>query len=380
MWRDESGSARWWLLPSAVLLADLVVIAFVMPSGPIRDEVSFYRAAQAFERWGWLPGPHRLYQYGAPQTPLAYYLAGRVLALWPRLWLLRVGNALLMGAALLRFAWFAKHAHPKNALFVTAALASNPYYHLVATHFYSDGLYFFLVVLLITRPPTGRAWPMLGLLPLTRQFGVVFAFGEALQSMIERRYRATLVALVTLLPLFALFAWWRGVTPSSRTPSLMSQVHRTYGFVFPYISAYHLAALGFYAAPVVLRIERSRRFAVGAVLGCALSLFAPAHQNFASQLADPDNQTLGLLHRASLLLGEPGSRVVLGGFAGIGGGLTAEALFVPGALRWFVALFVVTSAFNFQAWDKYVLEALPSLLLALLALRPRPVLAPQGNA
>jgi hypothetical protein len=34
---------------------------------------------------------------------------------------------------------------------------------------------------------------------------------------------------------------------------------------------------------------------------------------------------------------------------------------------YFVALFVVLSAFNFQAWDKYLLDVLPALLLALFA-------------
>jgi hypothetical protein len=99
-------------------------------------------------------------------------------------------------------------------------------------------------------------------------------------------------------------------------------------------------------------------------------LLAPAHPNFSAELAGTHVETLGYFHKAALLLGPRIAQGVLFAFAFLGGGIIGEALAAPNALRFFIALFVVLSAFNFQAWDKYLLDVLPAVLLALLARAP----------
>jgi hypothetical protein len=190
---------RWWLIPLLALLLDLAVVFFVQPREAVRDETVFYPAAQAFARASALPSLEFLRHYPAPQTPLSLYLAGRLLAVASSLQLLRVLNSLLMSAALLRFSWFARRHFEGYATLSTALLASNPYFHLAATHFYTDALYFLLVVLVVTRAAWRQAWLPLTLLPLTRQYGVIFALGEAALAVIERRFRAAAVALLSLL-------------------------------------------------------------------------------------------------------------------------------------------------------------------------------------
>ena len=47
--------------------------------------------------------------------------------------------------------------------------------------------------------------------------------------------------------------------------------------------------------------------------------------------------------------------------------MVGEALAVNSAPGFAVALFVALSAFNFQAWDKYLLDVLPAALIAIFA-------------
>jgi hypothetical protein len=367
MWRDDPSRGRWWLIPSAALIVDLAVILCLQPRQPVRDEALFYPAAQAFLHAGWIPSLAFLRSYPAPQTPLSLYLAGRALALAPSLTLLRLLDCALVFAALLCFARFASEACGKSATLATAVLALNPYLHLAATHFYTDALYFLLVVLVVTRKPRAPAWLPLTLLPLNRQFGMLFGLGEALHALCARRIRRALLILVTWLPTLALFALWRGPFPNTPLADVPRTVHTAYGWFFPYVAAYHVAALGFYLSPALLRSERSRAFWLGAILGAALYLAAPAHPNFAAQLVDSGVTTLGYFQRATLLLGPRVSHVVLFAFAGLGGGFVAQSCAARGPLGYFVGLFVLLSVFNFQAWDKYLLDVLPAALLALLA-------------
>ncbi|MEO6599282.1 MAG: hypothetical protein ABIQ16_05375 [Polyangiaceae bacterium] len=367
MWRDDAGRSRWWLIPSVALLVDVAVIAFVQPQLAVRDEAVFYPAAQAFLRAGWLPSTEFLRGYPAPQTPLSLYLAGRLLALAPSLTLLRLVDCGLVFAALLRFARFASESCGKNAGLATAVLALNPYVHLAATHFYTDALYLFLLVLVVTRRPAAPAWLPLTLLPLTRQFGMLFGAGEALHALRTRRVRDCLLVLGTWLPTLALFALWHGPFPNTPRADTARTVHAAYGWFFPYVAAYHVAAAGCYLSPVLLRVPRSRQFWLGASLGAVLYLAAPAHPNFAAELADSGITTLGYFHRATLVFGVRPSHLVLFAFASLGGGLIAQSFSAQGPLRYFVALFFALSAFNFQAWDKYLLDVLPAALLALLS-------------
>ncbi|HEX3854192.1 MAG TPA: hypothetical protein VHW01_24680, partial [Polyangiaceae bacterium] len=199
------------------------------------------------------------------------------------------------------------------------------------------------------------------------QFGVVFALAEALQGFAERRFRAAGAALLSLLPLAALFVLWRGFAPDTPSAAIPTGVHRVYGWFFPYVVAYHVAALGFYLAPVAWRIERSWRFWVFGVGFAILYWLAPAHQNFSAQLADSGIKTLGYFHRVALMFGPRPAQITLLAFAFLGGGLVGEALAVASTPGFVVALFVALSVFNFQAWDKYLLDALPAALVALLA-------------
>jgi hypothetical protein len=201
---------------------------------------------------------------------------------------------------------------------------------------------------------------------LVRQLGVIYALGEALYAARKRRWRSAGLALSALLPLLALFVLWRGVAPSTPLARVPLGVHRVYGWFFPYVVSYHLAALGFYLAPFAWQLERTWRFYCFGLVCAACYVLAPAHANFSAQLADSGIQTLGYFHKAALLLGPRAAQVVLCGFAFVGGGLLGEALTVASAPGYFVLLFVVLSVFGFQAWDKYLLDVLPSALLALL--------------
>ncbi|HTA90482.1 MAG TPA: hypothetical protein VK745_12925 [Polyangiaceae bacterium] len=373
MWRAKNGPVPWWLIPLAALVFDLVVIALLQPRGPVRDEVVFFPAAQAFARAGLFPSLEFLRHYPAPQAPLSLYLAGRVLAIAPRLWLLRVIDCSLMASALLRFARFAQQCCDRYATLAIALLALNPYFHLSATHFYTDALYFWLVVQVVTRgrwQSRGLHAVYLGLVPLTRQFGIIFPIGEALQAVTERRFRAALAALLTLAPLLALVVLWHGFAPDTPRAEIPRTVHAVYGWFFPYVASYHVAALGFYLAPVAACIPRTWRFWTAGVGFAIFYLLAPAHQNFSAELAGSGIATLGYFQRAALVLGPRGASCVLFSFAFLGGGLVGESLAGRGAWRFFVVLFVVLSAFNFQAWDKYLLDVLPAGILALLARAP----------
>ena len=371
MRRARERSVWWWLVPLIALAVDLAIIARVQPRDPVRDEAVFYPAALAFAHAGFFPSLEFLRHYAAPQAPLSLYLAGRVLAVLPRLWLLRALDSSLMAAALLRFSWFAQKTYGRRAVWATALIAVNPYFHLSATHFYTDALYFLLAILVITRPaPAGRgAWLWLTLAPLARQFGVIFPLGEALQSLSERRFRAAVAALGTLAPLLALVLLWHGLAPDTPRAEVPKAVHAAYGWFLPYILTYHVAALGFYLGPMAWCVARTSRFWLFGMAFALLYLLAPAHQNFSAQLAGSGIATLGYFHRAALLLGPRSAAFVLCGFAFLGGGFLGEALGAPTARPWrfFVALFVVLSAFNFQAWDKYLLDVIPAALLALQA-------------
>lgn len=374
MRRGATRKAIWWLIPLCAWLVDLGVVLFVQQPQPLRDENVFYPVARAFALAGVVPRLEFVRHYPAPQAPLGLYLAGRLLLLSPSLMTLRIANGVLMGGALLCFSRFAWRRFGQNALLATMLVALNPYFHLVATHFYTDALYFCLVVLIVTRVPGSGLWLALALAPLTRQFGVIFTFGEALQSLVQRRFRRTALALLTLLPLAVLFLIWHGFAPATPRASSLTSVHSVYGWFFPYVAAYHVAALGCYLLPMTWRIPHSRWYWRCGVLFGLLSLLAPAHQNFFAELTGSGIETLGLVHRAALLFGPRVSHWVLFGLACLGGGLVGEALAVPSAAGFSVVAFVLLSAFNFQAWDKYLLDVLPAVLVALCS---RSTLAPR---
>jgi hypothetical protein len=376
----EAGRTPSWLLPLVVLFFDVAIVLFALPHEPVRDEAVFFPAARAFAAAGVFPSLELLRHYPAPQAPLSLYLGGRLLAIMPSLRLLRLVDCLLMSGALLCFSRFAARHCGKNAALASALIALNPYFHLVATHFYTDALYFLLVVLVVTRAASRGAWLPLTLLPLVRQLGVVFALAEALQGLVQRRFRAAGAALLTLLPLAALFVLWRGLTPDAPHARTPTSVHHVYGWFLPYVAAYHVSALGFYLAPVAWRIERSRRFWLFGLGFAILYLLAPAHQNFSAQLTNSGITSLGYFHRAALLLGPRAAQMVLLGFAFLGGGLVGEALAVPSAPGFVVLLFVALSAFNFQAWDKYLLDVLPAALIAIFARSKAPNLRRNATA
>jgi hypothetical protein len=375
MRRAEAEEIARRLLPLLVLIFDVGIVLLVQPPGPVRDEAVFFPAAKAFAQAGVFPALDFLRHYPAPQAPLSLYLGGRLLAFIPSLQMLRLVDCLLMSGALLRFSRFAARHCGQNALLATALVAVNPYFHLVATHFYTDALYFLLVVLVVTRTAARGAWLPLTLLPLVRQFGVIFALAEALQRLVERRPRAAASALLSLLPLALLCALWHGLAPDTPRAEVPTAVHRVYGWFFPYVAAYHVAALGFYLAPVAWRIQRSRRFWLYGLAFAALYLLAPAHQNFSAQLAGSGITTLGYFHKAALLLGPRAAQLVLLTFAFLGGGLVGEAFAERSAAGFAVALFIALSVFNFQAWDKYLLDVLPAALVAIFARSANPRLA-----
>ena len=116
------------LLPLVVLIFDVVIVLFVQPHEPVRDEAVFFPAARAFAQAGVLPSLDFLRHYPAPQAPLSLYLAGRLLAFVPSLQMLRLVDCLLMAGALLRFSGFAARHCGQNALLATALVAVNPYF------------------------------------------------------------------------------------------------------------------------------------------------------------------------------------------------------------------------------------------------------------
>jgi len=62
-----------WLLPLFVLILDVVIVLFVMPHEPVRDEAVFFPAARAFADAGVFPSLDFLRHYPAPQAPLTLY-------------------------------------------------------------------------------------------------------------------------------------------------------------------------------------------------------------------------------------------------------------------------------------------------------------------
>jgi len=349
----------------AVLIGDCVVANWILPSQPQLDEAVFFPAALAFAKAGFFPSVDFLRHYPAPQTPLAFYIAGRLLNFIPSLRLLRTFNASLLSFALLRLIRFARACREQHAWLAAALFVANPYFHLVATHFYTDALYVTLVVVLITRTQTNASPATLAALPLVRQFGLIFPVGVALHALRTNRMRPALWAAFALVPTAMLFALWGAPAPETEFAEIPRSVHRFYGIFFPYVATYHVAALGFYTAPALIWAPRTSRFWCGAAGASLAYVLAPTHPNFSAILTGSGITTLGMFHRLASSFGAGAEHVILCFFAGCGGGLVGEALRSRSELAAFLALFVAGSVFNFQAWDKYLLDVIPVVLFAL---------------
>ncbi len=361
--------SSWELVPLGLFLLDCFVACVVLKGEPRLDETVFFPAALAFAKAGVWPGAELLRHYDAPQTPLALYLAGRVLALVPSLRLLRVLDAALMAFGAWRLLRFARERCEPRAWLLLVLVGVNPYFHLAATHFYTDAAYFALVAVLVTRERERASTLNLAALPLVRQFGVIFPIGRALSGFRRRRWQVVLSAVLALVPTLLLFAFWGGLAPESPRAEIAKSVHRVYGPIFPYVATYHVAALGFYLAPALVWTPRSRWFWGGAFAAAVAYALAPAHPNFSALLAGAGITTLGLVQRIACCLGGRGGHALLCLFAACGGALIGEALRWRSELGIFVALFVLGSTFNFQAWDKYLLDVIPIVFLAIFAAR-----------
>jgi hypothetical protein len=356
-----------------------------MPHDPVKDERLFFPAAQQFKSYPVIPSLDQLRSYPARQPPLSFWVSGLLLRLRGSLTVLRLFNALLVCGCLLLLGRAVSRLTERHMAYGTmlwSLYALNPYIHLTATHYYTDPLYLFLAMLPVTMAPPGRyvflSGAALWLVPLVRQYGVIFPAGnflnEARGYFRRRQIKPVLLSLLPLTGLAGFILLWKGLLPVDPTNDVMGEFRRVHGYLNPYIPAYLISAIGFYLSPAWILFLRKapglKTKLYGGAAAVLLYALFPARPNpfFAGRV--PAINQLGLYHGTMIsAFGPAVSHVALALFAGLGGAglavLIAGRNRVPAVMKTWTVLFLVVSLLNFSAWDKYLLDIIPIMLVSL---------------
>ena len=185
----------WWLLiPILVWFIHIGIIVTCLRAKPIQDERFYFPTALAFRNFPNAFSLDFLRTYDALQPPLAFLIGGFFLSIWNSLTCLRLLNATVTLAYLVRFGASLRTLapqHPWIRLLAFGLLVLNPYVHLTAVLFYTDPIYLLTVTLVACEVADGRRrfWYYMALFccPLARQYGVLFPVGNLLFELIRLR-------------------------------------------------------------------------------------------------------------------------------------------------------------------------------------------------
>ncbi|MGE5409648.1 MAG: hypothetical protein ACM3MI_01715 [Clostridiales bacterium] len=375
-------------IPLLIWLSHLLIILFILPSEALKDERVFYYTALLFKNIPATLNLNFLSVYDSPQTPISFYFAGIVLNIHQSITALRISNSVVVMLTVYIFCSSVKYLLKndiKTSIFLVLVFLINPYLHLISILFYTDSLYLLCVVILvygfIREKESFMFYFAMFLAPLVRQFGVIFASGNALGE-IKRKSpyvnKNFIYSLLSLAGLCFFLVLWQGTMPNNSFRESMNHIREVYGFIYPYIPAYHLSALGFYMSPLLFyylkKVYRERSFAIGAIFGGIFYSLFPARQNYSTIIVQPYNKTLGFYHKIMLMVfHDPYYHIVLILFAMLAGGWIAYILRsakVPRNFKIWSILFFIMSFGNLQAWDKYLLDIEAVLLISFIYLLP----------
>ncbi|MGE5496645.1 MAG: hypothetical protein ACM3Q2_01125 [Syntrophothermus sp.] len=368
---------KYWhiLVPSAVFLIHTVIILFLLPNEPVKDERVFYPAALSFRQLDTVFSYNFLRTYESPQTPLSFIFSGVLLNINNSLTILRMSDAVIVFFIILLFCRTIRNILPDNfflSLLPVLTFIINPYLHFIGIYYYTDAPYLLFTAIAVYAIVINRKsilyYTSLFMMPLIRQFGVIYPAGSLIDGIKKEKNLAGKEILFSLLSLSGLAFFillWGGLMPENSFRADMIKIREKFGSVYPYIPAYNISAAGFYLAPLFIfmlkDIYKERRSLLCGFAAALFYIIFPARQNYMTAVVQPYNVTLGFYHKLFLqTLGDPLFHIVLAAFAFLAG-MGLYALFsssdVKRIFKVWIILFFAVSFFNLQAWDKYLLDA-----------------------
>ncbi|MGE5679248.1 MAG: hypothetical protein ACM34K_00070 [Bacillota bacterium] len=369
-------------IPFAVWVIHLLIIFFFLPGEPLKDERIFYDVAVSFKNIPQALSLAFLKTYESPQTPLSFYLAGLILNIRQSIFLLRLSDSVMVFLTLVIFSKSLRALLPKRpglSIYLISVFLLNPYLHFIGVLFYTDTLYLLCVSAIIysfIKNKNGIVYYLtLFAAPLIRQFGIIYAAGNAAASLKKRETflnKELIFSLLSMSGLIFFMLFWNGTMPKNSFMQSNNRIREVFGQIFAYVPAYHLSALGFYLSPIIIyylnKIYKSRTFLAGSLLGGIFYIIAPARQNYSTILLQPYNTTLGFYHKLMIwLFHDPYYHIVLFLFSSVAGGWILHLSVsrkIPLVFKLWIGLFLIMSFFNLQAWDKYLLDIQAVILAA----------------
>ena len=367
-----------FLLPVCYFVVSVIYILWRTPSEPIKDEVFFWGAAKTFSKLNFTTYFEHIKSYYPPQTPIIHTIAGLIYYEGISIKAFRFMDAVLsLGTLTLFFTLIDSYFKelPKWLLITCGSLfLLNPYFFLISSHYYTDTLYIFCVVFSLCVffiKPESRFFWMACITPLVRQFGLFLAVGKIANSLIYDRglklVKNISFSVLSLVPLFLLFAYWGRTQPSPEWEVIAKRVSAENGRIIMSYPVYYLSALGFYMLPIHLyklgEQLKNKVFYVGALVGIILYAIFPPVENFYLHLP------LGFFHNFLITNMPSISHLIMGTFAALFSGRCAIYIVstsVPTILKLWITIMFGIAAFSTICWDKFILDMMFVIVLGFL--------------
>jgi len=361
----------------------MVIISFLLPNTLVKDEHTFYNTAVSFRNLDFANFFTLIKTYNSPQTPIVFLVSGFLLKINNSIFLLRCFDSITIFAALFIFCKTIELLNFKKfeyKLLIAGTLLLNPYFHFIGILFYTDALYIFVISIILYSIILKRKniiyYAALFFLPLIRQFGIIFAPSDIADN-IKLEYpffnKHAVYSALTLSGPLIVFWLWCGFMPDNSFRASMNIIRHKYGYVFPYIPAYNLSAIGFYLSPLFLalinKVKKEKIFYAGGLIASVFYLCFPVQQNFTNLFFQPNVTTLGFYHKTVVaVFGIHFFNVVLIIFSFLAGGwililLTSKK--IPDLFKILIMFYFLMSLFNLQAWDKYLIDIEMIILISI---------------
>lgn len=354
------------LLTGILFLVYGIIILRFMPDTFYKDERFFIPLAQRFSQFPSLNIFDLIKTYPLPQPPLPYIVGGLAYKLIPSIYALRFLNSLFVLFSF-HIIFSAIKDNPKENKLILCSLITllvNPYFHMIATSFYTDGLYLFLITfgvssLIKNKKSRYIAWVFI---PLCRQMGLNYAFSEGVNLIFARQWslvfkKGFLLALTTF-PLIALFIFWGGASPFPEFNEKVARLRGEYGPLFFSNILYYLSSLGFWLSPlIILKGKKLWKYKIALVPLALLGIFLYPQFNLYHQ----EVKTLGLFHTLLYKLPMILNKGLYGVFTALGGIFCYNFLKDKSVLLYFkinLVIFFLLQSINPLCWDKYLLEVI----------------------
>ncbi|MFN7924597.1 MAG: hypothetical protein U0Q16_31130 [Bryobacteraceae bacterium] len=362
----------WAGLSLAVYVAIGLTFTFGRP--PSGDEGHFADTIRAFATspsWELL----RTYEEMSGPLPFAVYAAwGKVFG--TGLFSLRIAN--LVAGALLQVSLFAllmeTLGSSRRTWLAAVYFLLQPYLVYLSLFVHTDVLAMLGVALgyrTLLRGKRFTAALALGAALLARQYCIFIPAGLAAAALADRNrenVRNLLAGFVACLPLAALCIFWGGPNPANQ----IRHRYASEAFRFhPESLVLYLAMIPVYAAPF-LRFGFAARDAIVAAFFAAMYWLAPVAPSPSSHAATVD--TVGAFHWIVRWLGATSAieqAIFCTAFA-VAGALVSRVIRLWGAnpraqwFHWQTAAFLAIMPLSYLHWEKYLLPALPAIVIAML--------------